>query len=95
MVALLGVAKEGDRALSGLRFQRLMSARAGDDRLRQVRRALSLLKQPAHPFAVVEAYLDLHSDTGARHFANLYFTGQTPSAGQPNAETPSAQGTAP
>lgn len=95
LAALLGGRDEGDRALSGLRFQRLMSARAGDDRLRQVRRALSLLKQPAHPVAVVEAYLDLCSETGARRFANLYFTGHAPTAGQPNAETTSAQGTTP
>lgn len=91
LAVLLGGSQEGDRALSGLRFQRLMNARTGDDRLRQVRRALSLLKQSAHPVAVVEAYLDLHSSAGARRFANLYFTGQTPSAGQSN--TSSAQGT--
>ncbi len=95
LAVLLGGREEGDRALSGLRFQRLMSASAGKDRLRQVRRALSLLKQPAHPVAVVEAYLDLQGESGARRFANLYFTGALPSAGQPTAATISAQGITP
>lgn len=93
LAALLGGREEADRTLSGLRFQRLMSARPGDDRLRQVRRALSLLKQPAHPVAVVEAYLDLHSHSGARRFANAYFSGQPLPAGRSDADAPSDQGT--
>jgi len=95
LAALLGGRDEQDRALSGLRFQRLMHARAGDDRLRQMRRALSMLKQPVHPFAVVDAYLDLHHPTHARRFANDYFNGNTKPAAQPPADSASDQGLSP
>ena len=91
----LGGAKEDDRALSGLRFQRLMHAQAGDDRLRQMRRALSLLNQPAHPIAVVEAYLALQHESSARRFANTYFTGSEVAAEPNPTETQSVEGSTP
>lgn len=95
LAALLGGREEADRALSGLRFQRLISAQAGDDRLRQMRRALALLKQPAHPIAVVEAYLALHTEVGARRFANHYFQGLTTTVVQPAIGSPNSQGITP
>jgi len=96
LATLLGGRIEEDRAMSGLRFQRLMSAKVGDDRLRQMRRALSLLKQPVHPIAVVKAYLDLHNEVGARRFANEYFQGASaPAAESSTIEATPAQGVTP
>lgn len=68
--------KAGERRrLSELRFQRLLRAADGDDRLQQMRRAIALLDTRIHPLAVLEAWLDLHNEQGRRNFARAYFTG--------------------
>jgi len=73
---LLGEMLSGERRrLSELRFQRLLRADGVDERLQQMRRAIALLEPPVHPLAVVEAWLDLHSELGRRRFARAYFTG--------------------
>lgn len=76
VVQLLGEMVSGERRrLSELRFQRLLRVEGADERLQQMRRALALLEPPVHPLAVVEAWLDLHSEPGRRRFARAYFTG--------------------
>lgn len=70
------------RLLSELRFQRLLRAAGSDERLLHLRRAIALLDSPVHPLAVVEAWLDLHSEQGRRIFARAYFSGDTVAAGQ-------------
>jgi hypothetical protein len=64
-----------DPLLSALRFRRLLRATAGVDRLRQYRRAMGLLKTQVSPEAVINGYLELHSEKGAREFAYRYFKG--------------------
>lgn len=68
--------KIGDqrRRLSELRFQKMLRATDGDDCLQQMRRAIALLDTYIHPLAVLEAWLDLHSEQGRRRFARAYFT---------------------
>lgn len=79
---LLGERVSGERRrLSELRFQRLLRVDGADERLQQMRRALALLEPPLHPLAVVEAWLDLHSELGRRRFARVYFTGISESDG--------------
>lgn len=63
------------KRLSELRFQRLLRASDCDDRLQQLRRAISLLETRIHPMAVLDAWLDLHCERGRRDFARAYFTG--------------------
>lgn len=70
--------KQGERRrLSELRFQRLLRAIDTDDRLQQMRRALALLNAPAHPLAILQAWLDLHTEPGRRRFARAYFSGSS------------------
>lgn len=63
------------RRLSELRFQRLLRTVDSEDRLQQMRRAIALPETRIHPLAVLRAWLDLHSESGRRRFAQAYFTG--------------------
>jgi hypothetical protein len=76
--------------LSPLRFRRLLRATAGVDRLRQYRRAMGLLKTQVSPEAVINGYLDLHSEKDARKFAYSYFKGYPVSTASAANETPTA-----
>jgi hypothetical protein len=83
LAANLGQKTGEQRVLSELRFQRLLRASDLEDQLLQMRRALALLTQPAHPTHVLEAFLSLQSDNGRRRFARAYFNGPTEDGATP------------
>jgi CRISPR type I-E-associated protein CasB/Cse2 len=87
LASQLGEKKGDRRVLSELRFQRLLRAPDVQDQLLQMRRAIALLPQKAHPVHVLEAFLSLQSDSGRRKFARAYFNGM---AVDETAQTPEA-----